>query len=195
MNYKQRFAMLNKYKQKWLELNPELTNNSGIYILEREENGFKYCYIGQAVRVLERLCSHMLGYQHIDISLKKRGFYSKNNLQGWKVSFIEVPQKDLDYQEQCFIKYYAMQGYQLRYNKTGGGQYDKKGFEQEQTNGYYKGLKKGRENQLKEIKVYFDKYIDFVIKGKPNKIKERKLKEFEELLKGEIENDTKRNGV
>ena len=100
MNYKQRFAMLNKYKQKWLELNPELTNNSGIYILEREENGFKYCYIGQAVRVLERLCSHMLGYQHIDISLKKRGFYSKNNLQGWKVSFIEVPQKDLDYQEQ-----------------------------------------------------------------------------------------------
>ena len=83
----------------------------------------------------------------------------------------------------------------MRYNKTGGGQYDKKGFEQEQTNGYYKGLKKGRENQLKEIKVYFDKYIDFVIKGKPNKIKERKLKEFEELLKGEIENDTKRNGV
>lgn len=182
MNYRQRYAMLNKYKQKWLELNPELTNNSGIYILEREENGFKYCYIGQAVRVLERLCSHMLGYQHIDISLKKRGFYSEKNPQGWKVSFIEVPQKDLDYQEQCFIKHYAMQGYQLRYNKTGGGQYDKKGFEQEQTNGYYKGLKQGKIAILRQIKVYFDKYLDFVIKEPQNKIKQRKLQEFRELL-------------
>ena len=182
MNYRQRYAMLNKYKQKWLELNPKLTNNSGIYILTREENGFKYCYIGQAVRLLERLSSHMLGYQHIDISLKKRGFYSKDNPQGWKVDFIEVPAKDLDYQEQCFIKHYAMQGYQLRYNKTGGGQFDKKGFEQEQTNGYYKGLKQGKIAILRQIKVYFDKYLDFVIKGKETKIKARKLQEFRELL-------------
>ena len=182
MNYRQRYAMLNKYKQKWLELNPKLTNNSGIYILTREENGFKYCYIGQAVRILERLSSHMLGYQHIDISLKKRGFYSKDNPQGWKVDFIEVPAKDLDYQEQCFIKHYAQQGYQLRYNKTGGGQYDKKGFEQEQTNGYYKGLKQGKIATLRQIKVYFDKYLDFVIKEPQNKIKQRKLQEFRELL-------------
>lgn len=182
MNYRQRYAMLNKYKQKWLELNPKLINNSGIYILTREENGFKYCYIGQAVRLLERLSSHMLGYQHIDISLKKRGFYSKDNPQGWQVDFIEVPAKDLDYQEQCFIKHYAMQGYQLRYNKTGGGQYDKKGFEQEQTNGYYKGLKQGKIATLRQIKVYFDKYLDFVIKEPQNKIKARKLQEFMEML-------------
>ena len=184
MNYRQRYTLINKYKQKWLELNPKIPNASGIYILEREENGFKYCYVGQSLHILQRLCEHMLGYQHIDISLKKRGLYSKNNLQGWQVSYIEIPKEDLDYQEQCFIKHYAMQGYQLRYNKTGGGQYDKKGFEQEQTNGYYKGLKQGKIATLRQIKVYFDKYLDFVIKGDTNKIKQRKLEEFMELLNG-----------
>lgn len=73
-------------------------------------------------------------------------------------------------------------GYQLR-NKTGGGQIDKVGFDTEQTGGYYKGVAYGRAKAIKEIKVFFDKYLDFVVKGKPNKTKQKKLKEFEEILK------------
>ena len=61
--------------------------------------------------------------------------------------------------------------------------------------GYYQGVAFGKNRAVQEIKTYFDKYLDFVIKGKPNKIKERKLKEFEELLKGENEDDTKGNGI
>lgn len=182
MNYRQRYAMLNKYKQKWLELNPKLTNNSGIYILTREENNFKYCYIGQSLHILQRLCEHCLGYQHIDISIKKRGIYSETNKGGWSVDFVEYPKSELDKREQEYINEYARLGYQLRYNKTGGGQYDKKCFEQEQTNGYYKGLKQGKIATLRQIKVFFDKYLDFVIKGKETKIKARKLQEFRELL-------------
>ena len=190
MNYRQRYAMLNKYKQKWLENCPTLTNNSGIYILTREENNFKYCYIGQSLHILQRLCEHCLGYQHIDISIKKRGIYSETNKGGWSVDFVEYPKSELDKWEQEYINEYARLGYQLRYNKTGGGQYDKKGFEQEQTNGYYKGLNQGKIAILKQIKVYFDKYLNVAVKQPTNKIKERKLKEFIELLEG-TDNDAR----
>ena len=37
----------------------------------------------------------------------------------------------------------------------------------------------------KQVKEFFDKYLDCVIKEPSNKVKERKKKEFEELLKGE----------
>lgn len=181
MNYKQRWVIDQKNKKRWLEICPTLNNASGIYILTREENGFKFAYVGQAKRILERLTEHLRGYQHIDISLKKHGLWSKDNPCGWAVDFINVPISELDRKEQELIKEYANMGYQLR-NKTAGGQIDKVGFEKEQTNGYYKGVAYGKEKQLKEIKVYFDKYLDFVIKGKPNKIKERKFEEFKNLV-------------
>lgn len=190
MEFKQRFALISKYRKKWLEFNPKLTNRSGIYILYRNEENFKYAYIGQSKHILQRLAEHFLGYQHVDISLKKRGLFDEDkNPQGWNVIFYEFEENKLDEAEQKFIELYNEMGYQLRYNKTGGGQIDKKGFEQEQTNGYYKGVAYGKSKQLGEIKIYFDKYLDVIIKGKPNKIKERKLKEFKELLE-EQNNDT-----
>lgn len=179
MNYKQRWVIDQKNKQRWLKVNETLTDESGIYILTREENGFKYAYIGQSLHIMQRLCEHLRGYQHIDLSLKKHGLWSKENPTGWSVDFFVCD--DLDQQEQKLIKEYANMGYQLR-NKTAGGQIDKIGFEQEQSKGYHKGVAYGKEKQLKEIKVFFEKYLDFVIKGKPNKTKERKLREFKELL-------------
>lgn len=180
----QRWVIDQKNKQRWLNLCPTLTNSSGIYILTRYENGFKYCYVGQSKHILQRLVEHLRGYQHIDISIQKRKLYDeKKNPNGWNLHlFVECEEKDLDKQEQDFIKEFADMGYQLRYNKTGGGQYDKVGFEKEQSRGYYKGVAHGKKKQMDEIKEYFYKYLDVCIKGKPNKIKTRKLQQFKELI-------------
>ena len=72
------------------------------------------------------------------------------------------------------------------YNVTGGGQYDKKADigERQQTKlkSYKNGKNLGYEKAREEVKIYFDKYLDYNIKGKSNKIKERKLLEFKDWL-------------
>lgn len=189
MNYRQLFAKKNTIKQKWLQLNPVLNNASGIYILTREENGFKYAYVGQAERVLDRLVEHYTGYeQYIDKSLKKHKLYSESNKTGWQVLVWYIPKDKLNEEEQKYIRIYASNGYQLR-NKTSGSQSDEKfGIsDNKESKGYFQGVGYGKSRTLKEIKNYFDKYLTAIIKGKPNKVKERKLKEFEELIYGETE--------
>ena len=184
-NFKQIWAIDMKNKKRLLAICPSLDNESGIYIWTREEDGIKYCYVGQSVALLNRNLSHLRGYQHIDLSLKKRGLYDKTlNPTGWSIDFFHCPETQLDEQEQKMIKEYAHMGYQFRYNHSLGGQIDKKGLELQNTNGYRRGVAYGQAKAIKEIKVFFDKYLDFVIKGTPNKIKERKFKEFEEMLKG-----------
>ena len=83
MDYKklrQTKAIERKNKQLFLKLNKKLNDSSGIYILFRtDENDIKYFYCGQAKHILSRLAQHMSGYQHIDLSLKKRGLWSENN--------------------------------------------------------------------------------------------------------------------
>src|SRR5699024_297905 len=92
------------------------------FLTRTDEDGISYFYIGQAVGILSRLCSHLSGYQHIDLSIKKRGFYSEENPYGWKINFLCYPEKDLDKWEQYWILLYTKMGYQCRYNKTSGGQ-------------------------------------------------------------------------
>lgn len=77
-NIAQIMTIEQKNKKKLLEVEPRLDDKSGIYFLTRtDENGFKYAYIGQAKHILTRLSQHMVGYQHIDLSIKKHGFYSR----------------------------------------------------------------------------------------------------------------------
>ena len=90
-NYKQRLAIEAKNKNRWLAVNPDLNDKSGIYILTREENGFKYAYIGQAKHILTRLAQHLVTFQRIDLSLKAHGLYSEDNPTGWKVGAINYP--------------------------------------------------------------------------------------------------------
>ena len=54
MNFKQIKAIEQKNKQRLLKVFPDLTEDSGIYFLTRQENGFKYAYIGQAKHILTR---------------------------------------------------------------------------------------------------------------------------------------------
>lgn len=111
-----------KNKERWLKVCPLLADESGIYVLTRkDENGIKYAYIGQAKRILTRLAQHLSGFQHIDLSLKKHGLLSNENIYGWGVTFRSCDESMLDVQEKNFIRAYAEAGFQLR-NKTAGGQ-------------------------------------------------------------------------
>lgn len=192
VNYKQRWIIDKKNRQKWLEICPTLNENSGIYILTREENSFKYAYIGQAKHILTRLAEHLRGYLHIDFSLKAHGLYSNENKTGWSVDFVEYPESELNKQEQEFIKEYARLGYQLRNKTTGSQDNSKKSVDaNRELGGYRRGVRQGYAKAIKELNVFFDKYLDFVIKGKPNKIKQKKLEEFKIFLGGtdESKND------
>ena len=186
MDFKQRMAIIKKYEQKLIQYNPELANAriSGIYFLVRkDENGFKYAYIGQSKNILRRLAEHLNGYeQHIDKSLKAHGLYSNDNIDGWSINYIYYNDMDLDEKEKYWTKQYADAGYQLR-NKTGGGQgVGKYGInENKPAKGYYEGLKQGYKNAQKEVAKLFT-YLEFTIKGKSTKTKERMLEKFKNFL-------------
>lgn len=186
VNYKQIKAIEAKNKQKWISISPLLSENSGIYILTREdEDGFKYAYVGQAKHILTRLAQHLSGYQHIDLSLKKHGLYSENNPYGWNVKTASCTEDNLDEMEQYWIKCYAMMGYQLR-NKTSGSQGEgkKKIDDFRPVKGYRDGIRQGRINLARELLHIADKHL--VIKVKPekqgNKVSERQLEKFNMLL-------------
>lgn len=185
--FKQAKAIEKKNKEKFLTVNPYLNEKSGIYILTREdENEFRYAYIGQAVHVLTRLAQHLVGFQHIDLSLKKHGLYSKENPYGWTVDSYSYSENDLDTQEQYWIKKYADMGFQLR-NKTSGSQGEGKAqiADYRPHKGYRDGLEQGRKNLAKELSNIADKHL--VISLKPekfgNKVSERQFEKFKELLK------------
>ena len=107
MNYRQLYAIKKANKERILKVCPNCPETSGIYFLLREEDGFKYAYIGQSVNILQRLADHLQGYQYIDLSIKKHGLWSEENQTGWVVHFLEFPKEQLDEKEQYYIKKYA----------------------------------------------------------------------------------------
>jgi predicted GIY-YIG superfamily endonuclease len=183
MNFKQIKAIEKANKQRLLKVMPTLTEDSGIYILTREENGFKFAYIGQAKHLLTRLAQHLSGYQHIDLSLKKHGLKSEENPNGWDITAITFDEAELDKAEQDFIKHYANAGYQLR-NKTAGGQGAGK-FEIAETKPrktYHDGIKQGYEKARKEVAKLFEKNLVFSINGKENKLKAKAYEKFAQFI-------------
>lgn len=185
---KQIKAQEKRNKERWLKLDSTIPNTSGIYILTREENGFKYAYIGQAKHILTRLAEHLKGFQHIDLSIKNHKLYSKSNPCGWKIAYIRYKESELDDKEQYFIKMYANAGYQMR-NKTAGGQSDGKFAiaNGRDGKGYYDGVKHGTKKTLLQIKEFFDKYLDYSIKEPIGKVKQRKFEQFKQLLDVKVE--------
>ena len=170
-------------KKRWIRHFGEIPDESGIYILTREENGFKYAYVGQAKHILTRLAEHLSGWQHIDKSLKAHGFISEENPTGWFVRWEVHTIEALDEIEQEYIKLYANYGYQMR-NKTAGGQGKGKVViaETREPKGYRDGLKQGYKNAKRDVAKLFDKNLTYSINGKPNKNKEKALKKFQEFL-------------
>lgn len=185
-NFRKAKAIEHQNKQRLLKINPYFDEKSGIYILTREdEDGIRYAYIGQAKHILTRLAQHLVGYQHIDLSLKKHGLYSSENIHGWKIEFLNYPLNDLDAMEQYHIRQYANDGYQLR-NKTSGSQGEGKRQidEYRPSKGYYDGLKQGRKNLAKELSHIIEKHLEITLKEdkKNNKVSIKALEKFQSLL-------------
>lgn len=187
-------AIEKKNEQKLLSVNPKLDNGSGIYFLTRvdSETGIKFSYVGQAVKIKQRMLQHMAGYQHIDLSIRKHGLYSEDNLDGWNINFMHFPKEQLDEKERYYITLYAKNGYQSRNKDTGGGAGKQELGERKPQKGYRDGLLQGRKNASREIANLFDKHLNYSKKSdKPNKIQERAIEKFREFLEFYKENEGK----
>lgn len=200
-NIRQAKAIEQKNKRKLLEVNPKLNEKSGIYFLLRtDENGFKFAYIGQAKSVLQRLASHMSGYQqHIDLSLRKHKLYSEDNPYGWRVEFLNFPERELDEKEKFYIKQYADAGYQLR-NVSIGGQGENRDSgqigERKPPKGYRDGVQFGKLSLARELKSIIDKHLTVRLKPEKqnNKTSQKQLEKFHELLNEENYGRSDKNG-
>lgn len=188
-------AIEQENKKRLLKLNPKLNDKSGIYFLLREdENGFKFAYVGQAKSVLQRLASHLVGYeQHIDLSLRKHKLYSEDNPYGWRVEFLNFPESQLDEKEKYYIKLYADKGYQLRNVSIGGqgGNRDSGSIgERKAPKGYLQGIQQGRKNLARELSNIAEKHLKIELREDKanNKVSQKQYEKFMDLLKvGESE--------
>ena len=183
-DYKRIYAIREKNRKKIKEVCPDCPNTSGIYFLLREEDGFRYGYIGQAKHLLDRFASHLSGYQHIDLSLRKHGFCSEDNPCGYRVHYLECPINRLDDMEKHYIKKYANAGYQMR-NATIGGQGEgKRGMENgKPARTYHDGLKQGYANAQKQVAHWFALHLTASAKNEPpTKNQEKALNKFNKFI-------------
>lgn len=190
--FRQAKAIESRNKKRWLTLNPKLNDESGIYFLLREdENGFRYAYIGQALHIISRLCSHLTGYdQHIDLSLRKHKLYNESdNPYGWRVEFLNFPESQLDEKEKYYIKLYADKGYQLR-NVSLGGQGENRASgsigERKAPKGYMQGVQQGKKTLAKELSHIAEKHLKIEIRDdkKHNKVSQKQFEKFMALISG-----------
>lgn len=146
-NYRQIFAIQKKYEAVLKEACPNICDKSGLYFLTREDEDGKYCYLGKGRLLLRRMVSHLQGYQQrIDISLKKRGFYTESNPLGWHLNVMFIPEAQLDEKERYYIDAYRNAGYQM-YNIESGGTTGKTMInERKPTKTYNDGLKQGKKS-------------------------------------------------
>lgn len=182
-NYKQVYAIRNDWKIKLKNKYPELQNRSGIYILTRFEEDFKYVYVGQSVNVLERMIDHMTKYDgDIDHSLRNRKLASSENLGGWHFAVKYCDRDLLDIMEKETLKECVANGF-IPYNKTTGGQgQGKRDLGDKVVKGYQNGLHNGYNKARKDIAKLFNKNLVAVINGSTNKNKEKALEKFKEFI-------------
>ena len=182
-NMRQIKAIEKANRERLLKVNPDLTDESGIYFLTRvQPEG----YIGQAKHVCQRLCQHLSGYdQYVDRSLKAHGLYSEDNPYGYKVNFLPFPESKLDEMEQYYIQKYLENGYRLK-NKTAGSQGvgKVKIADFKPAKGYMDGLKQGRKNLAKELSHIIDTHLTIQLRDgkKNNKVSQRAFEKFKGLL-------------
>lgn len=193
MNLRQIKAIEAENKRKILKICPDARDENGIYFLIREENGFKYAYIGQSVRVLTRLAEHLRGFQHIDLSIKKHKLWSEDNPTGWRIGVLYCEKSQLDDLEQKYIKMYADRGYQLR-NATSGSQGEgKRNIADNMTKGYLEGLHNGYKKAQKEIAHLFDLHLEFKTKKEPpTKLQVKAAEKFKEFITYTPKNESRK---
>ena len=178
-------AIEQKNKKRLLVVNPKLDEKSGIYFLTRvDENKIKFSYVGQARNIISRMCQHLVGYQHIDLSIKKHGLYSSDNPYGWNINFMHFPVSELDEKERYYITLYAKNGYQSRNKDTGGGAGKQELGDRKPPKTYRQGIQAGKKSLAKELSEIIRKHL--IVRLKPekqgNKVSEKQLEKFNQLL-------------
>lgn len=195
VNYKKLYAKKNEALKLLVQVCPEAaTHRSGIYFYTREDMDGKHAYIGKAVDITERTISHLNGYQQrIDISLKSRKFYSKLNPSGWKLNVLYYPKSELDKWEQYWIDQYQNAGVHL-YNIESGGTDGKTIIgERKSPKNYHDGLAQGRKALAKELMHIINTHNLIIEPQKRNKVTEKALNKFWELLNFENEKGENKN--
>ena len=179
-------AIERKNEKLLLSVNPEIDNESGIYFLTRvdSETGIKFSYVGQALHIKQRMLQHMTGYQHIDLSIRKHKFYSRENPDGWQVNFLHFPKDKLDEMERYYITLYAQKGYQSRNKDTGGGTGKQELGERKPARGYRDGVAQGRKSMARDISSIIDKHLTVQLREdkQHNKVSQRAFEKFKGLL-------------
>lgn len=179
-------AIERKNEKRLLAVNPKLDNGSGIYFLTRvdSETGIKFSYVGQAVHIKQRMLSHMTGYQHIDLSIRKHGFFSEDNPDGWNINFMHFPISELDEKERYYITLYAKNGYQSRNKDTGGGVGKQELGERKPSKGYRDGILQGKRTLARELSQIISKHLTVRLKEEKqnNKTSQKQLEKFNQLL-------------
>lgn len=195
LNYKQIYAKKSERESRIKKICPNIPNSSGIYVFYRtDEAGIRRAYCGQAVNLCERCASHLAEYDHIALSLKKHGFHTDGNPNGWILIFRTYPKDELDKREVETIKFFADAGYQM-YNITAGSQSVGKlvtgQYKSPKT--YREGVQHGKKSLAKELLDIIEKHLTVSVKSekKGNKVSERMFEKFWNLLKGsDEENDS-----
>ena len=193
MNYRQIYARKAECEKRIKEVCPQATHESGIYCFTRvDEDGFKFAYVGLASKsLLTRLGEHLVGYQHIDLSIKKHGLYSQENPYGYKVDILcKCPAEECNEKEQYYIKKAADAGYQLRNHNSGSQGKGRRTFDNAKPSKTYReGLAMGYLNARREVAHWFSLHLDVSMK-KPTKNAEKALAKFEKFIDLEADNES-----
>ena len=187
-NYRQIYAIEKANKERILQVCPDCPDRSGIYFLLREENGFRWAYIGQARKLCTRLAQHLIGYQHIDLSIKKHGLWSEENTTGYKIHFLQFPESELDEKERYFIQRYANAGWQMRNVESGGTNGKTNIADRRPSKTYREGLAQGHLNARREVAHWFSLHLNVSMK-KQTKNAEKALEKFQEFIDLEADNE------
>ena len=192
MNYRQIYDRKAECEKRIKEVCPQATHESGIYCFTRvDEDGFKFAYVGLASKsLLTRLGEHLVGYQHIDLSIKKHGLYSQENPYGYKVDILcKCPADECNEKEQYYIKKAADAGYQLRNHNSGSQGKGRRTFDNAKPSKTYReGLAQGYTNARREVAHWFSLHLNVSMK-KPTKNAEKALSKFLDFINLEDENN------
>ena len=185
-NYRKIYAMKHERENHIKKICPDIPYSSGIYVFYRTDDAnIRRAYCGQAVNLCERCASHLAEYDHIALSLKKHGFYSEENPNGWKLAFKTCPKNELDDREVSTIKSFADKGFQM-YNITAGSQSAGKKVtgDYKPPKTYRQGVAYGRKSMAKELSHIIDKHLTVQLReGKQhNKVSQRAFEKFKRLL-------------
>lgn len=191
MDYRKIYAMKAEREKRIKSICPGIPYSSGIYVFHRvDEAGIRRAYCGQAVSLCERCASHLAEYDHIALSLKKHGFYSKDNPCGWRLNFKTYPKFELDEREVATIKAFADRGFQM-YNISAGSQGKGKQVtgQYKQPKTYSQGVQQGRTNLARELSHIADKHLEIRLKPEKfgNKVSQKQYEKFMDLISVEDE--------